>query len=100
MTVTTEQQAKAESKEIEKKQKREEKDASFGGAVRDSVPEDSSGAGARGSARPRARAADDLSAQGSGLRARQTKGGSHAPEIPTPTPAVNLRFNVDEGKKV
>ena len=40
MTVTTEQQAKAESKEIEKKQKREEKDASFGGAVRDSVPED------------------------------------------------------------
>ena len=58
----------------------------------------SSGAGARGIARPRARAADDLSAQGSGasgLRARQTKGGSQAPEIPTPTPAVNLRFNID-----
>ena len=53
------------------------------------------GAGARGIARPRARAADDLSAQGSGLRARQAKGGSHAPEIPTPTPAVNLRFNID-----
>ena len=44
----------------------------------------SSVAGARGIARPRARAADDLSAQGSGLRARQAKGGSHAPEIPTP----------------
>ena len=56
-------------------------------------------AGARGSARPRARAADDLSGQGSGLRARQTKGGSHAPEIPTPTPAVNLRFNSDGIKK-
>ena len=35
-----------------------------------------------------------LSAQGSGLRARQTKGGPHAPEIPTPTPAVNLRLNI------
>ena len=46
-------------------------------------------------ARPRARAADDLSAQGSGLCARQAKGSSHAPEIPTPTPAVNLRFNID-----
>ena len=57
--------------------------------------ETSSVALARGTARPRARAADDLSAQGSGLRARQTKGGSHAPEIPTPTPAVNLRFNID-----
>ena len=29
------------------------------------------------------------------MRARQTKGGSHAPEIPTPTPAINLRFNID-----
>ena len=29
------------------------------------------------------------------MRARQTKGGPHAPEIPTPTPAVNLRFNID-----
>ena len=27
--------------------------------------------------------------------ARQAKGSSHAPEIPTPTPAVNLRFNID-----
>ena len=55
----------------------------------------SSVAGARGIARPRARAADDLSAQGSGLCARQAKGSSHAPEIPTPTPTVNLRFNID-----
>ena len=55
----------------------------------------SSVAGARGIARPRARAADDLSAQGSGLCARQAEGSSHAPEIPTPTPAVNLRFNID-----
>ena len=39
--------------------------------------------------------ADYLSAQGSGLRARQTKGSPHAPEIPTPTPAVNLRFNIE-----
>ena len=29
------------------------------------------------------------------MRARQTKGGTHAPEIPTPTPAVNLRFNIE-----
>ena len=29
------------------------------------------------------------------MRARQTKGGTHAPEIPTPTPAVNLRFDID-----
>ena len=29
------------------------------------------------------------------MRARQTKGSPHAPEIPTPTPAVNLRFNID-----
>ena len=55
----------------------------------------SSVARARGIARPRARAADDLSAQGSGLCARQAKGSSHAPEIPTPTPAINLRFNID-----
>ena len=34
----------------------------------------SSVAGARGIARPRA---------------------THAPEIPTPTPAINLRFNID-----
>ena len=55
----------------------------------------SSVAGACSVARPRARAADDLSAQGSGLCARQAKGSSHAPEMPTPTPAVNLRFNID-----
>ena len=55
----------------------------------------SSVAGARGIARPRARAADDLSAQGSGLRARQAKGGSHAQEIPASTPAVNLRCNIE-----
>ena len=39
--------------------------------------------------------ADDLSAQGSGLRARQTKGSPHAPEKLTPTPAVNLRVGID-----
>ena len=83
------------NKEIEKRQKREEKAASSGGAVRGSVPKTSSVAGARGIARPRARAADDLSAQGSDLCARQAKGSSQAPEIPTPTPAINLRFNID-----
>ena len=36
-----------------------------------------SGTGACCGARPRVRAADDLSAEGSGLRARQTKGGPH-----------------------
>ena len=25
----------------------------------------------------------------------QAKGSSHAPEIPTPTPAINLRFHID-----
>ena len=44
---------------------------------------------------PRAGLADYLSAQGSGLRTRQTKGSPHAPEIPTPTPAVNLRFDIN-----
>ena len=39
--------------------------------------------------------ADDLSAQGSGLRARQTKGSPHAPEELTPTPAVNPRVDID-----
>ena len=39
--------------------------------------------------------ADYLSAQGSGLRPRQTKESPHAPEIATPTPAVNLRFDID-----
>ena len=39
--------------------------------------------------------ADDLSAQGSGLRARQTKGSPHAPEKLTPTPAVNLILGLD-----
>ena len=34
--------------------------------------------------------ADDLRAQGNGLRARQTNGGPRAPEDPTPTPSVNL----------
>ena len=29
------------------------------------------------------------------MGARQPKGGPHAPEIPTPTPAVNLRFNIE-----
>ena len=38
----------------------------------------SSEAGARGIARPRARAADDLGTQGSGLRARQPKGSPDA----------------------
>jgi hypothetical protein len=33
---------------------------------------------------------DDLSAQGSDLRARQTKRSSHVPEKLTPTPAFNL----------
>ena len=37
--------------------------------------------------------ADDLSAQGSGLRARQTKRSPHAPGIPKP--AVNLRVDID-----
>ena len=41
VTVTSKLQANAERhKEIEKRQKREEKAASFGGAVRGSVPED------------------------------------------------------------
>ena len=39
--------------------------------------------------------ADDLSTQVSGLRARQTKGSPHAPEKLTPTPAVNLRVDID-----
>ena len=49
VTVTSKLQANAErNKEIEKRQKREEKAASFGGAVRGSVPEDElSGEGAR-----------------------------------------------------
>ena len=50
MTVTSKLQANAErnNKEIEKRQKREEKAAFFGGAVRGSVPEDElSGGGAR-----------------------------------------------------
>ena len=49
VTVTSKLQANAErNKEIEKRQKREEKAASFGGAVRGSVPEDElSGGGAR-----------------------------------------------------
>ena len=38
--------------------------------------------------------ADDLSAQGSGLRARQTKRSPHAPENITPTPTVNLRVDI------
>ena len=38
--------------------------------------------------------ADDLSAQGSGLRTRQTKGSPHAPEERPPTPAVNLRVDI------
>ena len=29
------------------------------------------------------------------MRARQTKGSPHAPEIRTRTPAVNLRFDID-----
>ena len=41
------------------------------------MPEDELSGGARGIARPRARAADDLSAQGSGLCARQAKGSSN-----------------------
>ena len=59
MTVTSEQQKlKQKDHTIEQKQKREEKAAFFGGAVRDTVPEDelSGGwtAGACGIARPRA----------------------------------------------
>ena len=46
MTVTSKLPANAErNKEIEKIQEREEKAASFGGAVRDSVPEDELGGG-------------------------------------------------------
>ena len=39
--------------------------------------------------------ADDLSAQGSGLRARQTKRRPHAPEEHTPTPGANLRVDIN-----
>ena len=49
-------------------------------------------------ARPRARAADDLSAQGSGLCARQSKGSSHAPEIPGETD-WRVVFAAIQGKK-
>ena len=81
MTVTSKLPANAErNKEIEKIQEREEKAASFGAQSETRCQKTSSVTGARGIARPRARAADDLSAQGSGLRARQAKGGSHAPE--------------------
>ena len=38
--------------------------------------------------------ADDLCAQGSGVRARQTKRSPHAPEERPPTPAVNLRGDI------
>ena len=71
MTVTSKLPANAErNKEIEKIQEREEKAASFGGAVRGSVPE------------------DELS--GEGVRHSEAES-----EIPTPTPAINLRFNID-----
>ena len=95
MTVISKLQANAErNKEIEKRQKmiRKEKRRPHPlGAQSDTrCQKTSSVAGARGIARPRARAADDLSAQGRGLCARQAKGSSHAPEIPTPTPAINL----------
>ena len=54
MTVTSELQANAErDKEIEKRQRREEKAASFGGAGRGSVPENELiGEGARHSEEP------------------------------------------------
>ena len=39
--------------------------------------------------------ADDLSAQGNRLRARQTKSSLHEPEKLTPTPAVTLRVDVN-----
>ena len=56
----------------------------------------SSVAGARSVARPRARAADDLSAQGSGLCARQAKGSSNLMFI---FGANNLsRQNVERGQ--
>ena len=49
MTVTSKLPANAErNKEIEKIQEREEKAASFGGAVRGSVPEDELSGGGRG----------------------------------------------------
>ena len=48
-----------------------------------------------GYSRPRVRVADYLSAQGSGFRARQTKGSPHVPENSTTTPAANLRVNTD-----
>ena len=79
MTVTSEQQAKAErAKKRNRKEKR--RPHPLGAQSETRCQKTSSVAGARGIARPRARAADDLSAQGSGLRARQAKGGSHAPE--------------------
>ena len=78
MTVTSKLHAQAEGA---KKWKREEKATSSEGAVKDPGPDQKDGAQARGRVRrgprPRARAADDLSALGSGLRARQTKGGPH-----------------------
>ena len=84
MTVTSEQEAKAERakrwKGNRKEKRRLSKAASFGAQSETRCQKTSSVTGARGIARPRARAADDLSAQGSGLRARQAKGGSHAPE--------------------
>ena len=95
-TVTTERHAQAERT---KKQRREEKATSWRGSDKDRARDD--GALARGrTARGRERGwpvhmADYLSAQGSGFCARQTKESPHAPELPTPTQAVNLRFDID-----
>ena len=92
MTVTSKLHAQAERT---KKQKREDKAASSGGSDKDPNRKMVLRHGGAPLVTKRTALADDLSAQGSGLRARQTKGSPHAPEIPTPTPAVNHRFDID-----
>ena len=71
VTVSSKRHAQVERAKEEKR----ENAASMRGAGRDPGPEDGAEVRGRWRARPKARAADDLSAEGSGLRARQ-KGGA------------------------
>ena len=79
VTVTSERHAQAQV-ERTKKQKRKEKAAYKGGSDKDPEPEDGASLQVH---QARAPLADDLSAQGSGLRARQTKGGPNVDQVHT-----------------
>ena len=93
MTVTSKLPSKYRKKQGDRKETEKRTEGRILWGLRQRLDELSGGCAQRSAAESEG---GRLSAQGSGLCARQAKGSSHAPEIPTPTPAVDLTLMRDD----